>query len=179
MNRINAKNVTNISLHLTLAQAATGIPQGRRSPRKVLNAREKQRLIANRETLTAELMEALPKLLSKFGTDREKVPLLLQIPRYFDLKIFTDNRSETNLEDLLIQLTEILEKHSLEHIMEEVAETLAFFVNTEESICTKVTLSFNYPLLARLMALKCGECAISLNDFVPVGIMLLDPLTNF
>jgi len=87
---------------------------------------------------TEQLMEPLPKLFSKFGLDKEKVVLLLQLPRYFDLQTYSTSRNGSNLDELLGELSHILEKHAVNKILEEVAETLAYFTNSDESVCTKV-----------------------------------------
>ena len=63
-------------------------------------------LIEDRQQLTDELIEPLPRLYAKFGSDREKMILLLQIPRYFDLDSYTVNRGEKHLDDLLHELTQ-------------------------------------------------------------------------
>ena len=50
------------------------------------------------------MKKPLPKLYEKFATDRQKMILLLQIPRYFDLESYTLNRGEKHLDDLLVQV---------------------------------------------------------------------------
>ena len=93
----------------TVKQAATGVPPAGRtgvSSKKATGARERQRVIEDRQQLTDELIEPLPRLYAKFGSDREKMILLLQIPRYFDLDSYTVNRGEKHLDDLLHELTQ-------------------------------------------------------------------------
>ena len=64
--------------------------------------------------------------------------LLLQIPRYFDLDSYTVNRGEKHLDDLLHELTQVVEKHAVEEILNEAAETFAYLANPDANICTKV-----------------------------------------
>ena len=56
---------------------------------------------------------------------------------------YTINRGEKHLDDLLVQLTEIVEKHVSDEILSEVAETFAYLANPDANICTKVLLEFN------------------------------------
>ena len=75
----------------TVKQAAIGVPPAGRtgvSSKKATGAREKQKMIEDRQQLTDELIEPLPRLFAKFAADRSKMILLLQIPRYFDLERF-------------------------------------------------------------------------------------------
>ena len=48
------------------------------------------------------------------------------------------SRGETHLHDLLVQLTETVEKHVSDEILSEVAETFAYLANPDANICTKV-----------------------------------------
>ena len=124
----------------TVKQAAVGVPPAGRtgvSSKKATGAREKQ-VMEDRQLLTDELIEPLPRLYAKFAADRQKMILLLQIPRYFDLESYSLNRGEKHLDDLLEQLTNIVEKHVADEILSEVAETFAYLANPEANICTKV-----------------------------------------
>ena len=94
----------------TVKQAAIGTPPAGRtgvSSKKATGARDRQRIIEDRQQLTDELIEPLPRLYAKFGSDRDKMILLLQIPRYFDLDSYTVNRGEKHLDDLLHELTQV------------------------------------------------------------------------
>ena len=125
----------------TVKQAAVGVPPAGRtgvSSKKATGAREKQKVLEDRQSLTDELIEPLPRLYNKFAADRAKMILLLQIPRYFDLECYTLSRGETHLHDLLVQLTETVEKHVSDEILSEVAETFAYLANPDANICTKV-----------------------------------------
>ena len=127
-----------LSNFLTQIQATSGPPRRGAAPVKKFSAREKQQQDDLKEEFTEQVMEPLPKLLSKFGLDKQKVVLLLQLPRHFDLATYAASRNESNFDQLLTQLSQILEKNALGKILEEVAETLSFFTNSTESVCTKV-----------------------------------------
>ena len=80
----------------TVKQAAVGVPPAGRtgvSSKKATGAREKQKVLEDRQQLTDELIEPLPKLFEKFAADRQKMILLLQIPRYFDLERYFQSLS--------------------------------------------------------------------------------------
>ena len=129
----------------TVKQAAIGVPPAGRtgvSSKKATGAREKQKMMEDRQQLTDDLIEPLPRLFAKFAADRPKMILLLQIPRYFDLESYTINRGEKYLDDLLSELRDIVEKHVSEDILSEVAETFAYLANPDANICTKVFQNF-------------------------------------
>lgn len=54
--------------------------------------RDRRTVIEDRVRLSEHFMVALPPLLNKYQMDKEKVALLLQIPRYFDLQLYTTSR---------------------------------------------------------------------------------------
>lgn len=54
--------------------------------------RDKRVIIEDRANFTTHFITALPQLLSKYQVDKEKVMLLLEIPQYYDLEIYTTSR---------------------------------------------------------------------------------------
>jgi len=125
----------------TVKQAASGTPPAGRTgghQKKHTGQSARTKVAEDRSLLTDELIESLPKLFAKFGTDREKIILLLQIPRFFDLDSYTVNRGEKYLDELLNELKQIVKKHAVEEILIEVSETFAYLANPDATICTKV-----------------------------------------
>lgn len=57
-----------------------------------LPIRDKRTVIEDRVRLTEHFIVTLPALLNKYQVDKEKVTLLLQIPRFFDLELYTSSR---------------------------------------------------------------------------------------
>ncbi|CAM9127125.1 unnamed protein product, partial [Lampetra planeri] len=69
-------------------------PVGRSTGKKVLTAKEKKTQLDDRTRITEMFAVALPLLLAKYCVDIDKVTNLLQIPKYFDLDIYTTGRLE-------------------------------------------------------------------------------------
>ncbi|XP_067323235.1 cohesin subunit SA-3 [Anolis sagrei] len=97
----------------SMRQATEGQPPvGRASGKKVVSARERKVQAEDRRRLTQHLIPLLPQLIAKFSADAEKVVSLLEAPGYFDLALYSTGRLEKYLELLLVQLREVVEKHS-------------------------------------------------------------------
>uniref|UniRef100_H9GIF1 Cohesin subunit SA n=1 Tax=Anolis carolinensis TaxID=28377 RepID=H9GIF1_ANOCA len=96
-----------------MRQATEGHPPvGRASGKKAFSARERKMQAEDRRRLTQHLIPLLPQLIAKFSADAEKVVSLLEAPGYFDLALYSTGRLEKYLELLLVQLREVVEKHS-------------------------------------------------------------------
>ncbi|XP_067412975.1 cohesin subunit SA-3 [Emydura macquarii macquarii] len=116
----------------SMRQATEGKPPVGRGPgKKVFSARERKAQQDDREKLTHYLIPLLPQLLAKFSADAEKVALLLQAPRYFNLSLYSSGRLEKYLEQLLAQLREVVEKHTGQEVLEAAARTLYVLCNPE------------------------------------------------
>ncbi|XP_062835315.1 cohesin subunit SA-3 isoform X2 [Anolis carolinensis] len=97
----------------SMRQATEGHPPvGRASGKKAFSARERKMQAEDRRRLTQHLIPLLPQLIAKFSADAEKVVSLLEAPGYFDLALYSTGRLEKYLELLLVQLREVVEKHS-------------------------------------------------------------------
>uniref|UniRef100_H2YHP9 SCD domain-containing protein n=1 Tax=Ciona savignyi TaxID=51511 RepID=H2YHP9_CIOSA len=104
-------------------------------------SRDRKIAIEDRLRLTEHFMVALPNLLKKFHVDREKVVGLLQIPRYFELECYTTSRREKHLDDLLAQLSVIVDKHTDPDVLEQVSRTYSHLCDDEFAIFNKVSIS--------------------------------------
>ena len=72
----------------------------------------------DKQALTAHFIQTLPHMLRKYAPDPEKVANLLTVPQFFDLEIYTTSRQEKNLDQLLILIQEIVDKHSDKGVLE-------------------------------------------------------------
>ncbi len=59
-----------------------------------ISNREKDGVREEKIRLTAHFISALPQLLQKFIADTDKITNLLQIPKYFELDMYTTGRQE-------------------------------------------------------------------------------------
>ncbi|CAI5778694.1 cohesin subunit SA-3 [Podarcis lilfordi] len=119
-------------LAASVRQATEGQPPvGRISGKKVLSARERKVQVEDRLRLTQHLIPLLPLLLAKFSADAEKVVYLLEVPRYFDLTLYSSGRLEKHLELLLAQLWEVMEKHTDCEVLEATSRTLHMLCSPE------------------------------------------------
>ena len=83
-------------------QAATGeTPVGRGPTRKILSAKEQKTVNDDRHKLSEHFIIALPRLLTKYQNDNDKVKNLLAIPNHFELDTYSTRRLDKQLDDLL------------------------------------------------------------------------------
>ncbi|KAG6922190.1 stromal antigen 3 [Chelydra serpentina] len=126
----------------SMRQATEGKPPVGRGPgKKVLSARERKAREDDREKLTQYLIPLLPQLLAKFSADAEKVALLLAAPRYFNLSLYSSGRLEKYLEQLLVQLREVVEKHTGQEVLEAAARALYVLCKPEFTFYSRVDLA--------------------------------------
>ncbi|XP_030621225.1 cohesin subunit SA-1 [Chanos chanos] len=97
-------------------------PVARAQGKRNLSMKDKKVQAQDRRRLTNHFIPLLPQLLSKYSADADKVSCLLRAPLYFDLKAYgSTGRLEKYLEQLMIQLCGIVEKHTDECVLEACA----------------------------------------------------------
>uniref|UniRef100_A0A8R1J029 Cohesin subunit SCC3/SA HEAT-repeats domain-containing protein n=1 Tax=Caenorhabditis japonica TaxID=281687 RepID=A0A8R1J029_CAEJA len=108
----------------SVAQTATGEPPVGRliGKRGVLSTKEARDQHDERQRLTEVLIPQIPRLLTKYSADREKIIHLVTIPLHFQIEMYVSARLQTNLEELLDALDELIEKHVDDDVLKAVAE---------------------------------------------------------
>uniref|UniRef100_A0A3Q3AZ93 Cohesin subunit SA n=1 Tax=Kryptolebias marmoratus TaxID=37003 RepID=A0A3Q3AZ93_KRYMA len=116
-------------------------PVGRGTGKRVLTAKEKKTQLDDRTRITEMFAVALPLLLAKYCVDIDKVTNLLQIPKYFDLDIYTTGRLEKHLDALLRQIWEVVDKHTDTEVLEACSTTYHYLCNDEFTIFNRVDIA--------------------------------------
>ncbi|XP_024921318.1 cohesin subunit SA-2 [Cynoglossus semilaevis] len=116
-------------------------PVGRGTGKRVLSAKEKKTQLDDRTRITEMFSVALPLLLAKYCVDIDKVSNLLQIPKYFDLDIYTTGRLEKHLDALLRQIWEVVDKHTDTEVLEACSTTYRYLCNEEFTIYNRVDIA--------------------------------------
>uniref|UniRef100_A0A8C4IN73 Cohesin subunit SA n=1 Tax=Dicentrarchus labrax TaxID=13489 RepID=A0A8C4IN73_DICLA len=116
-------------------------PVGRGTGKRVLTAKEKKTQLDDRTRITEMFAVALPLLLAKYCVDIDKVTNLLQIPKYFDLDIYTTGRLEKHLDALLRQIWEVQDKHTDTEVLEACSTTYHYLCNEEFTIFNRVDIA--------------------------------------
>ncbi|PIC26065.1 hypothetical protein B9Z55_018757 [Caenorhabditis nigoni] len=111
-------------LTCSVTQSATGEPPvGRQIVKKgAPSAKEARDLIDDRARFTEILIPLVPRLLTKFSSDIEKVINLVNIPMHFQLDMYSSARMQTHLTELVLALDSLVEKHIDEELLKAVAE---------------------------------------------------------
>uniref|UniRef100_A0AAQ4RBR0 Cohesin subunit SA n=1 Tax=Gasterosteus aculeatus aculeatus TaxID=481459 RepID=A0AAQ4RBR0_GASAC len=78
---------------------------------------------------------------SQYCVDIDKVTNLLQIPKYFDLDIYTTGRLEKHLDALLRQIWEVQDKHTDTEVLEACSTTYHSLCNEEFTIFNRVNIT--------------------------------------
>ena len=111
-----------------IKQSSTGEPPcGRTGAKKV--AKDSKQILEDRTRISEILIPTLPKLLSRHIADREKVANLMTIPQYFILELYPTGRMMKYLDELMGVLERIIEQHSDDEILQNVATTFSYFKN--------------------------------------------------
>lgn len=105
-----------------------------------LTQKEIKAIELGRVELTEHFIECLPQLIQKYNADADKLIFLLQIPTYFELKIYTNSRKEIYLDKLLDILQEIINKHTDTNVLHYCSACLAYLCNEDFAIYTKCNL---------------------------------------
>lgn len=111
--------------------------------RTVRKSKEKKASVDDRKNLSAHLMQTIPRLLNKFGTDVENVVNLVSVVQYFDLEEYGQRRLGKHLDELLVQLTDIVEKHSDTSVLDECGKTFRTLTNNEYALASTADVSKN------------------------------------
>ncbi|KAM8897811.1 cohesin subunit SA-2-like isoform 4-T4 [Spinachia spinachia] len=77
----------------------------------------------------------------RYCVDIDKVNNLLQIPKYFDLDIYTTGRLEKHLDALLRQIWEVQDKHTDTEVLEACSTTYHSLCNEEFTIFNRVNIA--------------------------------------
>lgn len=121
-----------------IKQAATGeAPVGRGPTRKILSAKELKQVQEDKQKLTEHFIQTLPSLLDKYRADPEKLANLLSIPQYFELDIYTKSRQEKNLDWLLRNIQDVVDRSHNVEVLDTAAKTLEYMCTTDSAISTR------------------------------------------
>ncbi|XP_072005974.1 cohesin subunit SA-3 isoform X2 [Engystomops pustulosus] len=124
----------------SVRQVAEGTsPVGRLPMKKILSAKDKKTQSEDKLRLSRHMILTLPPLLAKFSADADKMSALLKVVGYLELEIYSTERLEKNLDLLLIQVQDIMEKHTDPLVLEACSralyimcdQTLAFSKKTD------------------------------------------------
>ncbi|XP_078787390.1 cohesin subunit SA-2a isoform X4 [Oryzias latipes] len=125
-----------------IRQACEGHPPvGRGTGKRVLTAKERKMQLDDRTRITEIFAVALPLLLAKYCVDIDKVTNLLQIPKFFDLDIYTTGRLEKHLDALLRQIWEVVYKHTENEVLKACSTTYHYLCNEEFTIFNRVDIA--------------------------------------
>ncbi|KAF1751846.1 hypothetical protein GCK72_018400 [Caenorhabditis remanei] len=118
-------------LSCSVTQSSTGEPPvGRQSVKKgAPSAKEARDLKEDRARLTEILIPLVPRLLTRFSTDSEKIVNLVNIPLHFQLDMYLSPRMQTHLTELMDALDALIEKHIDEDVLRAVAELYYHLTN--------------------------------------------------
>ncbi|XP_076843363.1 cohesin subunit SA-3 isoform X2 [Brachyhypopomus gauderio] len=106
------------------AAEATG-PTSRLVGKRNLGVKIKKLQAQDKRRITSHFLISLPRLLSKYSSDAEKVSSLLRAPLYFDLEVCASTgRFEKYLEMLLSQVCDIMDKHHDECVLKACVRVL-------------------------------------------------------
>ncbi|XP_030838180.1 cohesin subunit SA-1 [Strongylocentrotus purpuratus] len=124
-------------------QSALGHPPiGRGSAKKtLLTSKEKKVVQEDKMKLTEHFITKLPELLAKFNTDWDKVANLLEIPQHFEVEIYTTTRLDKHLDSLLIQMRDIVEKHTESEVLDACAKTYETLLGERYSTTPRVQVA--------------------------------------
>ncbi|XP_071839259.1 cohesin subunit SA-1-like isoform X2 [Apostichopus japonicus] len=125
-------------------QAAKGHPPvGRGHSKRLLTSKEKKQVVDDRVRLTEHFVVKIPELLSKYNTDYEKVANLLEIPQHFHVEVYTTSRLEKHLDALLLQMRDIVEKHTETEVLDACAKTYECLMGNQYSTTPRTEVARN------------------------------------
>ncbi|KAM4038590.1 cohesin subunit SA-3 [Anomaloglossus baeobatrachus] len=134
----------------SIRQAAEGTsPVGRGPAKKILSAKEKRMQSEDKLRLSRHMIVTLPHLLAKFSADEDKVITLLKVVKQLDLEIYSTERLEKNLDLLLTQVQDIMEKHTEPLVLEACSSTLYTLCDRDLAFSTRTDIVLSQ-LLDRL-----------------------------
>ncbi|XP_073510897.1 cohesin subunit SA-3 [Phyllobates terribilis] len=136
----------------SIRQAAEGTsPTGRGPTKKILSAKDKKTHSEDRLRLSRHMIVTLPPLLAKFSADEDKMRALLKVVEYLELEIYSTERLEKNLDLLLTQVQDILEKHTEPPVLEACSRTLYVLCDQDLAFSKRTDIVLSQ-LLDRLTA---------------------------
>uniref|UniRef100_A0AC34R336 SCD domain-containing protein n=1 Tax=Panagrolaimus sp. JU765 TaxID=591449 RepID=A0AC34R336_9BILA len=108
-----------------IRQAATGeSPSGRIGAKK---GKDNKQCAEERTKISEVLIPTLPRLLNRHIGDKDKVANLMSIPQFFELHLYPTGRMMRSLEELVTVMERIVEQHSDEEVLKNVAMTFVHF----------------------------------------------------
>ncbi|XP_078379288.1 cohesin subunit SA-2-like isoform X3 [Oculina patagonica] len=121
-------------------QASTRQGPPGRTARK---GKESKSSVNDKKELSAHFMQTLPSLLNKFGTDVENVVNLVSLPQYFDLEEYGQRRLGKHLDELLTQLSDVVEKHSDVDVLDECGKSFRTLTENDYTLASTADVSKN------------------------------------
>ncbi|PFX16109.1 cohesin subunit SA-2-like [Stylophora pistillata] len=109
--------------------------------RAVRKVKENKSTVNEKKDLSAHFMQTLPGLLNKFGTDIENVTNLVSLPQYFDLEEYGQRRLGKYLNELLKQLSEIVEKHSNVDVLDECGKSFRTLTDNDFTLASSADVA--------------------------------------
>ncbi|XP_028518614.1 cohesin subunit SA-1 [Exaiptasia diaphana] len=124
-------------------QASLGQSPPGRATKKTVSSKEKKAINNDKKELSAHFMQTLPDLLAKYGTDSDKVLSLVSVPQCFDLEEYGQRRLGKYLDELLNQLSGVVEKFTDSEILQECAKTYRMLTDNEYTLSTTAEVARN------------------------------------
>ncbi|XP_077588825.1 cohesin subunit SA-1 [Stigmatopora nigra] len=113
-------------------------PEGRVSFRKSLNVKEKKTQEQDKCRITTHFIPLVPVLLAKYSADTRMVRLLLKMPCYFDLDLYSrSHRMEKHLDQLLSQICRIIENHTDNAVLAACAKLVNTFCDSSHAFSSR------------------------------------------
>ncbi|XP_040904363.1 cohesin subunit SA-1 [Toxotes jaculatrix] len=128
-----------------IRQAAQATPPvGRTQGKKSLSAKDKKIQEQDRRRITTHFIPLLPQLLAKYSADTGKVSLLLKVPLYFNLEMYTSAQwLEKYLDLLLSQVCGIVEKHTEVTVLEACTRLANALCSDSYTFSSRAHLAFS------------------------------------
>ncbi|KAM3924647.1 cohesin subunit SA-3 [Leptodactylus fuscus] len=125
----------------SIRQAAEGTsPIGRGPAKKILSVKDKKTHSEDKLRLSRHMIVTLPHLLAKFSADEDKMAALLKVVVYLEVEIYSTERLEKNLDLLLTQVHNIMEKHTEPEVLEACTRTLYILSNPDRAFCKRTDI---------------------------------------
>ncbi|KAJ0002798.1 hypothetical protein NQD34_007947, partial [Periophthalmus magnuspinnatus] len=110
----------------------------------ILSIKDKKIQEQDRGRITAHFIPLLPQLLTKYSADAAKVTLLLKVPLYFDLELFSSApRMSNHLDQLLAQVCVIVEKHTDAVVLEACAHLVSILCSDRYTFSSRAHTTFS------------------------------------
>ncbi|XP_022374031.1 cohesin subunit SA-2-like isoform X7 [Enhydra lutris kenyoni] len=143
-------------------QAAEGRPPaGRRLGKKAAREVDGTRRWREHANMSRHFAKALPRLLSKFAADKEKVTPLLQIPQYCNLDVYDMDGLGSYLDAALLELDCLVQRHSDVAVLEACARAYGTYCDEGGSAHCQAA-----PACSRLVDMLVGALTPLLDVFI-------------